>query len=101
MQNFKSDIEDNYANKSYVNNLVNKASSLYHLKGSITDLTELDNIQNPKVGDTYILTNTGINIVWTGSKWEQFNLVIDLSEYIEFEDIQSITIDELDSIIND
>lgn len=99
LSDFKNDLNNIYASKSYVNSLI-KQDSLYHLKGSITDLIELENIQNPKVGDTYILTDTGINIVWTGTKWEQFNLIIDLSEYIEFENIQPITIDELDSIIN-
>ena len=113
LQNITVDLSD-YASKSYVNRLVtnnryddteiremieNTKVSPYCLKGSITDLADLEDIQNPEVGDTYILSNTGINVVWTGSEWEQFNLIIDLSNYIGFDDIQPITNDELDSII--
>lgn len=116
LQNITIDLTD-YASKSYVNKLVanntyddteirnlieNTKVSPYCLKGSITDLADLEDIQNPEIGDTYILSNTGINIVWTGSEWEQFNLIIDLSEYIEeFEKIQPISIAEIDSIISE
>ena len=69
--------------------------SLYHFKGTIANLVALENIQNPNIGDVYILTDTGMNAIWTGTQWDQFDFIIDLDEYI-----QPITIAELDSILH-
>lgn len=69
--------------------------SLYHFKGTIANLAALENIQNPNIGDVYILTDTGVNAIWTGTQWDQFDFIIDLDEYI-----QPITIAELDLILH-
>lgn len=107
-----------YATESYVNNAVSsfenyddselrdlidnleaKTSGLYHFKGSVADLAALEAIVNPEVGDTYNLADTGMNAAWTGTEWDQFGSIADLSEYAKIADIQSITRTELNAIL--
>ena len=107
-----------YATESYVNNAVSsfenyddselrdlidnleaKTSGLYHFKGSVADLAALEAIENPEVGDTYNLADTGMNAAWTGTEWDQFGSIADLSEYAKIADIQSITRTELNAIL--
>ena len=40
-----------------------------------------------------------MNAAWTGTEWDQFGSVADLSEYVKFEDVQSITRAELNAIL--
>lgn len=81
--------------RELIENIKNEALiSLYHFKGTVTNLIELESIQNPEVGDVYILTDFGTNAVWSGTQWDQFDFIIDLDDYF-----QPITIAELDSIL--
>lgn len=82
-----------------VNALEGKASGLYHFKGSVANLTELMTIENPEVGDTYNLEDTGMNAAWTGEKWDEFGTVVDLTPYAKSEDIIAITRAELNTIL--
>lgn len=107
-----------YATESYVNNAISnfenyddselrdlidnleaKTSGLYHFKGSVANLTELEAIENPEVGDTYNLADTGMNAAWTGTEWDQFGSIADLSEYAKLDDVQAITRAELNAIL--
>ncbi len=85
--------------RDLIDNLEAKTSGLYHFKGSVADLAALTAIENPEVGDTYNLADTGMNAAWTGTEWDQFGSIADLSEYAKIEDIQSITIQELNAIL--
>lgn len=76
-----------------------KTSGLYHFKGSVADLAALLEIENPEVGDTYNLLDTGMNAAWTGSEWDQFGSVADLTEYLKEEEVVAITTAELDAIL--
>lgn len=76
-----------------------KTSGLYHFKGSVADLEALAAIENPEVGDTYNLVDTGMNAAWTGSEWDQFGSVTDLSDYVKDEDVVAITTATLNSIL--
>jgi hypothetical protein len=87
----KEDLEDvdvdltGYATETYVSNaiketddelrgLINgleaKTSGLYHYKGTVENLAALEQIQDPEVGDTYNLADTGMNAAWTGTEWD-------------------------------
>ena len=57
--------------RELIENIKNEALiSLYHFKGTVTNLIELESIQNPEVGDVYILTDFGTNAVWSGTQWD-------------------------------
>lgn len=85
--------------RGLIDNIEAKTSGLYHFKGSVANLAELEAIVNPEVGDTYNLADTGMNAAWTGTEWDQFGSITDLSEYLKNEDIQSITRAELNAIL--
>lgn len=85
--------------RDLINNLEAKTSGLYHFKGSVTDLTALEAIVDPEVGDTYNLADTGMNAAWTGTEWDQFGSITDLSEYAKTADIVAITRAELNTIL--
>lgn len=84
---------------SRITSLEGKATGLYHFKGSVANLAALQAIENPEEGDTYNLEDTGMNAAWTGTEWDEFGSVTDLSEYAKLEDVQAITIQELNAIL--
>lgn len=112
---------DGYATESYVTNVVNnldipdeyddteireaieelnqKTGGVYHYKGSVADLVALQAIENPEIGDTYNLADTGMNAAWNGTEWDEFGSVVDLSEYAKTADIVAITRAELNAIL--
>lgn len=79
--------------------LEGKTSGLYHFKGSVANLAALAEIENPEVGDTYNLEDTGMNAAWTGEVWDDFGTIVDLSPYAKSEDIIAITRAELNAIL--
>ena len=69
--------------------LEGEVSGLYHFKGSVANLAELEAIQNPQVGDTYNIADTGMNAAWTADGvWDQFGSVADLTDYLQKKDVE-------------
>ena len=93
-----SDLED-YATKNALEALEGKVTGVYHFRGSVADLTALQAIENPEEGDVYNLADTGMNAAWTGSEWDDFGTVVDLTDYAKSEDIQSLTIPQVNAIL--
>lgn len=46
-------------------------AGVYKYKGSVATYADLANIQNPDVGDTYNVEDTGDNYAWSGTEWDQ------------------------------
>lgn len=90
---------NNYAEKRELEELEGKVTGAYHFRGSVNDLSSLQAIENPQVGDVYNLKDTGMNAGWTGSEWDEFGSVVDLTDYAKTEDIQSIARTELNRIL--
>ena len=61
----------NYALKSDI-------STVYKYKGSVDNYAALPQDDN-QVGDTYNLTDTGMNYVWTGTAWDALGQVFTIS----------------------
>ena len=61
----------NYALKSDI-------STVYKYKGSVANYEALPQDSN-QVGDTYNLTDTGMNYVWTGTAWDALGQVFTIS----------------------
>ena len=75
---FIGDIDTNvvadgdFATHEEIADLNNKLTSVYHYKGSVANKDALATIINPEVGDTYNLEDTGMNVAWTGTNWDEF-----------------------------
>ena len=74
--NTKANSADVYT-KSEVDN---KVSSVYKYKGSVANKEALPT-ENLTIGDVYNLEDTGMNVAYTGEKWDELGVNIDLSSY--------------------
>lgn len=90
---------DDYATNADLEALEGKVTGVYHYRGSVANLEALQVIENPAAGDVYNLEDTGMNAAWTGEVWDEFGTVVDLSPYALSEDIQVITIPELEALL--
>lgn len=84
---------DGLATETYVNN---KISSVYKYKGSVANQAALP--QSPETGDVYNLEDTGMNIAWDGTKWDNLGITIDLSSYVQESELVAITNQEIDEL---
>ena len=90
---------DSYALASDLTTLEGRLNGVYHFKGSVANLAALENVQNPAEGDVYNLEDTGMNAAWTGSAWDEFGTIVDLTGYVKEEDVQEITRAELNTML--
>lgn len=58
-----------------------KLASAMHYKGTVADMTALEAVVDPEVGDVYNVTATGDNYAFDGTSWDKLAGVIDLSAY--------------------
>lgn len=82
------------ATEEYVNS---KVSAVYKYKGSVANKDALP--ESPELGDTYNLEDTGANVAWDGTKWDSLGMTIDLSGYVQEDELVSITNGEIDNIV--
>lgn len=81
-----------------VQSAINSAvSSAYKYKGSVANQEALP--QSPAVGDVYNLEDTGANVAWDGTKWDNLGMTIDLTGYVQESDLVAITNQEIDTIV--
>lgn len=81
-----------------VQSAINSAvSSAYKYKGSVANQEALP--QSPEVGDVYNLEDTGANVAWDGTKWDNLGMTIDLSGYVQEDELIAITNGEIDDIV--
>lgn len=81
-----------------VQSAINSAvSSAYKYKGSVANQEALP--QSPEVGDVYNLEDTGANVAWDGTKWDNLGMTIDLSGYVQEDELIAITNGEIDNIV--
>lgn len=64
----KAELED-YATDSDIERLEGLVTGVYHFRGSVADLAELQAVENPAEGDVYNIADTGMNAAWTGEMW--------------------------------
>lgn len=61
-------------------------AAVMHYRGTVADLTQLDAIASPKIGDVYHVTDEGSEWAWFDNEdeagWEELGSNIDLSAYI-------------------
>lgn len=94
----KAELED-YATDADIARLEGLVTGVYHFRGSVADLAELQAIENPAEGDVYNISETGMNAAWTGSVWDEFGTTVDLTDYAKLDDIQAIAIARVNEIL--
>ena len=94
----KAELED-YATDADLASLRGEVTGVYHFRGNVADLEALQAIENPSEGDVYNIIDTGMNAAWNGEMWDEFGTVVDLSDYMLSEDVDSIPIPTVDSIL--
>lgn len=94
----KQELED-YATETALQDLENKVTGVYHFRGSVADLDALTAIENPTEGDVYNIEDTGMNAAWTGTAWDEFGTIVDLTPYALEENINALTIPQVDAIL--
>ena len=90
---------DGYATEEDITRLEGLINGVYHFGGTVQDLTELQAIQNPAVGDVYNIGDTGMNAAWTGEAWDEFGTIVDLSDYLTAAEVQAIALDTVNRIL--
>ena len=94
----KTELGD-YATAAALAEVANSVTGVYHFRGSVADLAALQAVQDPSVGDVYNIEDTGMNAAWTGTVWDEFGTIVDLSGYVTTEECQSIAMNTLNSIL--
>lgn len=74
-----------------------KVNSVYRFKGSVEGLVALP-VEGNTVGDVYNLQDTGMNVAWDGSKWDYLGIDVDLSGYVQAEDLIEATDEQIDAL---
>ena len=77
--------------------ITSAVSSAYKYKGSVANKEALP--QSPAVGDVYNLEDTGMNVAWNGTTWDDLGSTIDLSDYVKEDELVAITNGEIDTIV--
>ena len=90
--------DSGFQTASDVQSAINSAvSSAYKYKGSVANQEALP--QSPEIGDVYNLEDTGANVAWDGTKWDNLGMTIDLTGYVQESDLVVITNQEIDTIV--
>lgn len=99
---------NSYATTAQLNAIDAKLTGVYHFKGSISTITDLNSIVAPEAGDVYNVVATNMNYAWveddedpTASAWDPLGMTVDLSGYIREEDIESMTNADIDALFDE
>lgn len=74
-----------------------KVNAVYKFKGSVANLAALP-AEGNTLGDVYNLQDTGMNVAWDGSKWDYLGIDVDLSGYVQAEDLIEATDEQIDAL---
>lgn len=88
-----------YATNEALESLRGEVTGVYHYRGSVKNLEALTAIENPSAGDVYNLEDTGMNAAWTGTMWDEFGTIADLSNCLMKDDVDGIPIPTVDAIL--
>lgn len=74
-----------------------KVNAVYKFKGSVDGLVALPTEGNT-LGDVYNLKDTGMNVAWDGTNWDYLGIDVDLSGYVQAEDLIEATDEQIDAL---
>ena len=88
----------NAATKEELQELAEKIAKVVEYKGAVDTVADLDDIENPRIGDMWNVRENGHNYAWDGEAWDDLGGFIDLSNYWSKDELVEITVDEIDVI---
>ena len=104
--NIQSDVQDistaldSKLDASEFEQLLDEVRDVYHYRGSVATIADLDLIESPEQGDVYNVEENNMNYAWTGTEWDSLGgLDVDLTEYLREEDVDAISIPEINAIL--
>lgn len=74
-----------------------KVNAVYKFKGSVANLAALP-AEGNTLGDVYNLQDTGMNVAWDGSQWDYLGIDVDLSGYVQANDLVEATDEQIDAL---
>ena len=74
-----------------------KVNAVYKFKGSVDSLNDLP-AEGNILGDVYNLIDTGMNVAWDGAKWDYLGIDVDLSGYVQAENLIEATNEQIDAL---
>ena len=75
-----------------------KVVGVFHYKGPVATRADLDNVENPEIGDVWNVLEDGKNFAWDGEAWDDLGGTIDLSGYWSKSELIELTPNEIDVI---
>lgn len=72
-----------------ITSIKNKIAAVFTFKGSKENLTEIETVENPNVGDVWHNKENSGEYVYDGTTWEFLGINVDLSSYAKTEDVTS------------
>ena len=78
----------------------NKLTAVYKYKGSVANKEALPT-SDQVVGDTYNLEDSGMNVAWNGTEWDDLGAIIDLTGYVKETDLVEVTNAEIDAMFTE
>ena len=92
-----TNLAENYYDKDDIDS---KMTSLFRYKGSVETMNDLP-VSGNQVGDVWNveyeedettgeLVEWGMNVCWNGNDWDELGTGVDLSNYVQFEDIENL-----------
>lgn len=104
--NIESDVQeittalDSKLDASEFEQLLDEVRDVYHYRGSVATIADLDLIEDPAEGDVYNVEENNMNYAWTGTEWDSLGgLDVDLTNYLREEDVDAISIPEINAIL--
>ena len=86
------------ATKEELEELAEKLKKVLEYKGTVDKVSDLDNIENPRIGDMWNVRENGKNYAWDGEAWDDLGGIIDLSNYWSKDELIELTVDDVDVI---
>ena len=86
------------ATKEELEEVEAKLSNVFKYKGSVATYADLEEIEDPEVGDVYNVIETEKNYAWSGTAWDDLGGIVDLSNYWSKEDLIPLTREDIDEI---
>lgn len=77
-----------------------KVSSVYKFKGSVANYNALPT-EGQETGDVYNVEDTGANYAWDGTQWDKLSETIDLSNYYDKSQVDSMIPTATSELTND
>ena len=96
INNINTDLEENYYDKTEIDT---KLSTVYKYKGTVETMEDLPH--GSEIGDVYNvlyernletgdLEEWGMNVAWDGGKWDELGPMVDLENYVQYDDIKDL-----------